>query len=311
MNFACAIITPHLLSTVDRWKSGAMTIAFGFNQILDSEITIPGAIPVGPSTAHAQSIHIGFGPEHLDATAPLYSVRDDTLLFHAPKVASYRCMPDKIEVCPYPRSDADWISGLLIATAIPAALWMQARFVMHAAAIVPKGASHAIAIAGASGAGKSVLTRQLLEQGASLLADDSVAFEITDAGVIASGLPGGIHHRSGRGDERYFEPVVPDRSVSLAPLGAILLLDGFADSFASAALDKVAACEKIIAHQHRPRIPATLGRIGPVLAQAATIADRIPVSLWRRREGAIMLSEREWEELSALSEHKDIQPLRQ
>ncbi len=262
-----------------------MTINFGFNQILDSDLLIPGAIPSDQSTARGQSIYIGYGPEHLDATAPLYSVQDDTLLFHAPEVANYRCTPDTIEVRPCPGSDHEWVTSLLIATAIPAALWMQGRFVLHAAAIVPKGASHAIAIAGTSGVGKSVLARQMLEQRASLLADDSVALEITAAGIIASGLPGGIHRRSGQGDERCFEPVASHLSVRSAPLGAILLLEDFADTFASTALNKVLACEKIIAHQHRPRIPAALGRIGPVLAQATIIADRIPVFIWRRREG--------------------------
>jgi hypothetical protein len=155
VNFVCAIITPRLLSTVDRWKSGAMTIAFGFNQILDSDVTIR----VGQLPMRGQAIHVGQGQEHLNDTAPPYSVRNDIPLFHAPKVANYRCTADMIEVCPCPGSDPEWISSLLIARAIPAAFWMQRRFVLFAAAIVPKRSTWAIAIAGASGADKAVLAR--------------------------------------------------------------------------------------------------------------------------------------------------------
>lgn len=276
-----------------------MTTAFGFNQVLDSTFAIPGAIQVAGSIG-TQSIRISAGPAQPNASRPLYMREGNALMFNAPNVASYRCQTDRIEVQPCPLSDPEWVTNLLVATALPAALWMQGRFVLHAAAVVPKGEGRCIAIAGASGAGKSVLAKQLLEQGASLLADDSVALDITDDGVMASGLPGGIYCRTGDGDERNFEPVSPGRSVRFAPLGAIILLEGFADSFASSALDKVTAIEKLLACQHRPRIPAALGRSGPALAQAAIVADRVPVSIWRRCHSDFTVSAMERDLLSAM-----------
>lgn len=294
--------TPHLLSRVDSWKSDTMTIAFGFDQILDSAIGIPGAIPVDGHIVSKPIIRVDLGPSQTNVNAPLYTRVDDGLMFNAANVATYQCQPDRIEVRPCPGSDPEWVSGLLIATAIPAALWMQGRFVLHAAAIVPKGASRAIAIAGASGAGKTVLAKQLLDQGANLLADDSVALELTDSGIVASGLPGGIHRRIDTEQERRFENVSPARSVKSAPLGAIIFLDGFAGRAEARRLDKIEAIEKTIAHQHRPRIPAALGRVGAVLAQAASIAERVPVGIWQRRKDQLSLSAIEQEMLTALLE---------
>jgi hypothetical protein len=290
----------HLLSSVESSKSIAMTVAIGFNQIIDSNISIPGAIPADPIVADARTLRIILGPEQTESDFPIYARTDDALLFNAPNVALYNCRPDVIEVGPYPEADPEWVSALLIATAMPAAFWMQGSFVLHAAAVVLNGASHAIAIAGAGGAGKSTLARQLLEQGARLLADDSVALETTELGIMASGLPGGIHLQTGDGENRSFEPVTSERSARSAPLGAIVVLDGFAADFESTALSKISALEKIIAHRHRPRIPAALGRSGTVLAQAARIAECIPVTIWRRREGAFTISEMEQAAFAAM-----------
>jgi hypothetical protein len=65
-------------------------------------------------------------------------------------------------------------------------------------------------------------------------------------------------------------------------------------------LSNISALEKIIAHRHRPRIPAALGRSGTVLAQAARIAECIPVTIWRRREGAFTISEMEQAAFAAM-----------
>lgn len=279
-----------------------MTIAFGFNQIIDTDIEIPGAVSGSGYAACERAIRINADTQCPNADAPIYTYGDGALVFTASKVANYRCKADSIEVNALPGADPDWVSGLLIATAIPAALWMQGRFVLHAAAIVPKGASRAIAIAGASGAGKTVLAKQMLDQGANLLADDSVALELTDSGIVASGLPGGIHLRIDNEQERCFENVSPARSVKSAPLGAIIFLDGFAGRAEARRLDKIEAIEKTITHQHRPHIPAALGRVGAVLAQAASITERVPVGIWQRRKDELSLSTVEHEMLLALLE---------
>lgn len=236
------------------------------------------------------------------ADAPLYARKDQALTFTASKVASYHCTADSIEVNPFSGADADWVSGLLIATALPAVLWMQNRFMLHAAAVVPKGSTRAVAIAGASGSGKTVLAKQLLDQGANLLADDSVALEPSGAVIVASGLPGGYHHSVEGDAERCFETLPAARSVKNAPLAAIIVLGGFADRFEAQSLNKMKALETIIACQHRPRIPTALGISAHMLAQAAEVAGSIPVSIWRRCKDGRVLSAAEREALSALLE---------
>ncbi len=277
-----------------------MTCLFGFGHIIDSNLAVRGAV-AGDHTAVAEGvIRIRTRPEQAIGDAPLYTRDDDALVFGAANVGRYRCQPQSIDVSPCPGANMEWVAALLIATALPAALWMQGKFVLHAAGIVLNGSSHAIAIAGRSGAGKSLLAAQLLAQGARLLGDDSLALAVTDAGVTACGLPGGTHCRIGKSDDRRFDPVAPNQSVLSAPLGAIIMLDGWAEAFDCTALSKTAAVAQIIANQHRPLVPAALEQRGPVLAQAAAIAERVPVVLWRRRDGETELAASELEAISAL-----------
>ena len=50
-----------------------MTIDFGFNQIIDTAILIPGAIPSGQQPRAGKVFVLATDQQHLDATAPLYS----------------------------------------------------------------------------------------------------------------------------------------------------------------------------------------------------------------------------------------------
>lgn len=277
-----------------------MTTFVGFGQAIDTILAVPGAISSSDAATGRRCIRINDGPEKANSDAPLYARHDNALVFSAPNIATYRCQPEFIAVSPCPGADAQWVTGLLLATALPATLWMQGKFVLHAAGIILKGASHAIAIAGPSGSGKSLLVAQLLNQGARLLGDDSLALEVTDAGISASGLPGGIHTRIGHSEKRRFEPVAPDRSVVSAPLGAIIVLGRCEGEFESGALNKLVAVEQIIANQHRPRIPFALARLGPVLGQAAAIVEQVPVNIWRRRHGQTALSPSEHKALMAM-----------
>lgn len=185
-----------------------MTRCIGFGQIIDTAIKVPGTVE-GNGAAVAGGISIAVASEASNTDAPLYERVNDTLIFSAPDVATYRCSADHIDIAPCPASDPEWVTALLIATALPASLWMQGRFMLHAAGIILKGSGRAIAIAGPSGSGKSTLVRQLLNEGAQLVGDDSLALEITCSGIIATGLPGGIHIRTGEGDDRRFEPIAP------------------------------------------------------------------------------------------------------
>ena len=270
-----------------------MTLCFGFGQTIDTALSVPGTISGGGDVG----ITIRAAPPHSIDGAPLYARDGDTLVFSAPDIATYRCAAGGLEVAPCPHADPAAVTGLLIATALPAVLWMQGRLMLHAAGVVMPGSETALAIVGPSGSGKSALAAQLLERGAWLLGDDSLTLELTDMGVMASGLPGGLHRVTGPESVRAFDAIAEEHSVRAAPLGAIIVLTGRADRVAVTPLNQTAALEQVLAHQHRPRIPAALGLSGAVLAQAAQIAARVPVQLWQRVEGQVALSD---EELSFL-----------
>lgn len=274
-----------------------MTRCVGFGQIIDTAIAVPGTV-ARDGAAVVGVISIAMASEATNTDAPLYERVNDTLIFSAPDVATYRCSSDRVEISPYSDADPEWVTALLIATALPATKWMQGQFMLHAAGIILKGSGHAIAIAGPSGSGKSTLVRQLLEEGARLVGDDSLALEVTDEGIISTGLPGGIHIRTGEGDDRCFEPIAAGQSALSAPLGAIIILGDRAKAFAHTKLGKTDAMEQIIANQHRPRIPAALGQVAAMLKQATVIAERIPVQVWRRQEGVEQLSALEREALT-------------
>lgn len=277
-----------------------MTLVLGYNQPLETALEIPGALDIFGAPPRSHGIRISVAPEQLETEKPLYTRTGEALNFHARKIACYRCLPDQIDVHPYAASDPDWVMGLLIATAIPAALWMQGHFVLHAAAIVPKGTHRAIAIAGASGVGKSTVTRQLLNSGAQLVADDSVALDVTPSGITASGLPGGVFVRTGTGDDRRFEPVRPNQSLLFAPLGAILILDQWDAQSSMTKLSKLEAAGHILGCRHRPRIVAQLDLLAPVLAQAVAVANQIPVYLWCRQKGHATLPTSECDMIAAM-----------
>jgi hypothetical protein len=269
----------HLHFEAETGNSGFMTQCYGFRQTIDATFPVPGTVASRAIVKPERQIRIRETRPHDNAGAPLYARAEQTLVFSAPGVATYRCRLDSIELAPCPQASRDEVIGLLLATALPATQWLQGKYVLHAAGVVLAGADEALAIVGPSGAGKSFLAAQLLAQGARLLGDDSLALELTDAGVMASGLPGGLYRRIDQGAARRFDAVLPGQSVESAPLGAIIVLG---DGDERIELNQTAALEQLIANQHRPRIPAALGRVGVLLAQAAAIAQQVPVSLWPR-----------------------------
>ena len=86
---------------------------------------------------------------------------------------------------------------MLMATALPAALWMRGETVLHAGAVLLPGMTHAVAFAGASGSGKSTMLRALLEHGARLVADDTVCVRAAANGYQVAGLSAGTQRRVG------------------------------------------------------------------------------------------------------------------
>lgn len=246
---------------------------FGFGQAIRSEVPVAGAIP-GAASGDA-SITIRMLQSEAARDEPLYRRDGEDLIFYAPDAGSYRCNAQEIAIAPNEDADAEFVKALLIATALPACLWMQGAFVLHAACVIPNGAEKAIAIAGASGAGKSTLAARMLDRGAKLVGDDSIAICQEQA---VCGLPGGIFLPTPTGGERTFRPADAAQISLGAGLGAIIMLDD-SHNGSMQKLDSIAAVQSLLAHRHRPRIPAILGLQQRSLEMAAAIARNVPVLL--------------------------------
>lgn len=263
---------------------------FGFGQGLESAIAIPGAIalPDTAATPPVLSITAATGPA--PGPGELYRIEDSAFIYSLAAIASFRCTRRSIALTAPDDVDAALIAELLIANALPAVLWQQGSFVLHASAVVLPGEDGAIAIAGASAAGKSSVAAALLDHGARLVGDDSLRIDCGEAGATVSGLPGGLFDTMVRGEQRGFTRVLPDRAVPSARLLGVAVLGERAASFQLDRVARLRAVELVLAHQHRPGIPALLDMRQSVVAQATAIARCVPVALWHRRAGDLTIN---------------------
>lgn len=276
----------------------------GYGLRLESQLAVPGAVV--DDRGGSPDVAISLEPARSTADAPVYARTPDGLCFVCPGVASYRISAHAITVAPDPDVPPDMVTGMLVATALPALLWLRGRFVLHAGAVRLPGAS-GLAIAGASGSGKSTILAQLARAGAALIGDDTIAFS-SATGTAASGLGGGWFAARTDGSGRTFVAVDAGQSCASAPIAAILLLDPHPEGDGGIVrLDPVAAVTSLLTHRHRPRVPALLGRTAEVLRDATLLAGAIPLYSWRRRAGAAMLTPAEWTLLDRIGIGEEIE----
>lgn len=248
---------------------------YGFGLRLASALPIPGALAgVADDPGDTLAIHWG-APAPLPPT-PRFERDGGAIVYHGPD-GGFRCDVDTIAVTPPPRPDLDDLGALLIANALPATLWRRGAYMLHAAAVRLKGGP-TIAIAGASGSGKSRAAAALVAAGGELIGDDSLALSLDLDGVVAAGLPGGWFARPDAGGARRFQPAPPGPARGVARLDLIATIDPDADHATATPLPALAAVEQLLRHRHRPQAVALLGREAAVLAQATALAARLPVA---------------------------------
>ena len=266
-------------------------VAFGLR--LRSVFAIPGAQPTpAADPGSAIDLHIDTGA----ATLPLvpgvppirmevFQLSGDTLLFEPPGIARYRFSlgESRLTVQPgvgVPLSD---VVALLLATALPAALWMRGDLVLHAAAALLPGCRRAVAFAGPSRVGKSLLLGRLIHHGSSIVAEDALCLRVRAGAAIASGLPACLFERPAPftlAKDRILTPVPLAQQAACAPLGAIVVLDRAAPPVPQR-LAGSAALAAILSHFHRPLVPRLLGRMPQLLPLVGRLASELPVYRWR------------------------------
>jgi hypothetical protein len=246
---------------------------FGFGLRMTSDLPVPGALP-GDSGDTGRAIRVAL--RALAAPPPEMGFsRDGEAIAYRHPCGLFRCEKERIDIDPDEQAELPDLGELLVANALPALLWLQGAFMLHAACVrLPNGP--AVAIAGPSGAGKSRLAASLIAAGAELIGDDSLALFATDQGILAKGLPGGWFARSPDGTERLFMHTVSGPVRGECLLDLLVVLGG--ESGEAMRLSPIAALEQLLHNRHRPQVPLLLGRQAEVLAQAATIARRLPIA---------------------------------
>lgn len=249
-----------------------------FDLIVDSAFDLPGAVEVDASAGSPDILIVPGNATLPDATTSLapYRMLGEMVEFTAAGVGRYLIDAGaRITVEAEPGGDREMLIALLIATALPAALWMRGDMAIHACAAVPVGAAGAIAVTAPSGGGKSTLLAAWAEAGAGVVADDVVRLSVADGIITAGGLPGGCFLPLPDSDDRGFLTFPRDQIMASAPLKALVQLDFAPGSPRLKRLDPLAALQLLIAARHRPKVPTLLGKNGALLATCGLLAPKV------------------------------------
>ena len=269
-----------------------------FGLLIQSELRVPGAVDCADSGA-APDVEIVLGAAALvKSGARLGPWRGDrfALLLEAEGVAKYLCeLGGRVVVEPAPGAREYDVLGLLIASALPALLWMRGDFALHACAVVMPGRSAAIAIAGRSGAGKSTVLRELIAAGARVVGEDVLRLRVANGVAEIRGLSSArfeVAEHGVPGGDRIEIPIPSASRLESADLAAVFTLTdrGAAGPPAFDRLDALASVGTLLAMRHRPRVPRLLGLEAFCLETAAALARHPPMYAWRRVEGETTLN---------------------
>jgi hypothetical protein len=248
-------------------------VQFGFGLQLASDVPVPGAID-----SYCDELRPSILIELLRPCEPSqesgFTFAAGAVVYRHP-CGQFRCEKDRISIEPSELVSLLDLGELLVANALPALLWQQGAFMLHAACVrLPNG--QAVAIAGQSGAGKSRLAASLVAAGAELIGDDSLALYAADHGILAKGLPGGWYARSPDGAEREFMYAVTGQARGECVLDLLVVLGS--EERIAPRLSPVDAIEQLLLNRHRPQVPLLLGQQARVLTQAAAIARQLPIA---------------------------------
>jgi len=267
--------------------------------LIKSEILIPGALPAELTSGMDADIEIVLGRAFLDSAVHRegpYRHAPGHLLFEIPGIAKYLCDDGRrITIEPARSASTEDITDMLIATALPALLWMRGEVVLHAAGIVPNGTDTVVAVCGPSGAGKSTILRNMVARGCRVVGDDTLRLRFEDDAVIASGLPGRYCWDSNNGPQRVGHDLRLEQTLVSARLGAVFILEWprLRPNTKRFARDSgVEALRHLLAQRHRPRVPQLVGNEGAFLARFASLAQS-EIIHWSREEGLTALTEEE------------------
>lgn len=262
---------------------------FGYGLFVQSDIAIPGTLPVEnlPPNIRPVIVEQLGRAETGDKDQPIYRLDGSGIVFSPPALGNFHIRRDHIGISLFPYADSEYAVALLVATALPALLWLRGAFMLHAAGVILPGEDAVTAIAGTSGAGKSTIASALLREGAKLVGDDSLCLTLQGERVSVSGLPGGLFLAGPK--DRIFLPTRPDQVSEGGMLARILFLRDVGEGQGDAIkrIEALEATELLLTNRHRPAVPALLGQHRFVLQSAAQLFKSVPLLSWSRCKGEL------------------------
>lgn len=276
----------------------------GFGLVIHSEIPLPGAV-LGNSGL-APNITIAKAPVPEPPTVGVFRQSEGIVHGSHDGIARFACAKGgRVDVELAASSDVEATGKLLIASALPATLWLRDEIVLHAAVAVIGAGAHAIGIAGGSGEGKSTVLSQLLQRNARIVADDAARLTRAPQRWTAAGLPGGYFAPADEGailGERAFVPVAPDQRQQSASLCALFELARGTET-EPARFDRLEGADALAAllrARHRAVVPRLLGTEAHHLNEFIALSREVSVYRWTRPEGTVALAEEEYDQLRTL-----------
>ncbi len=260
----------------------------GYGLTIASMFPLPGALPGGTGPS---DLAVVAGPARLAGEAIQsgpYRHSGKALELEIADVGRFVLTdPNRLEVAATPGCDPHVLGAYIIASGLPMLLWRRGGVLFHAAGLALPGRA-VVALAGASGVGKSTLSQALLELGACLIGDDTLWLPTPDSREIC-GLSGGQFHRTALG-EPVFHALPGSRQSDPAPLDVLVVLDRSGKVPGLQKLAGLDALQALLAVRHRPRVAALLGREPDVLAACAKLAALLPVYRLTMQEGQVAAS---------------------
>ena len=186
-----------------------------------------------------------------------------------------------------------FIAGHLVANAIPAALWMQGERLLHAGAFRLPGLSSAVLIAGDSGAGKSTVLAQMVDEGALLIAEDACTLRMEGEQVHVSGFSAQIQLSHGGEAEHRCAVAVPAEQqlpTGIAATLVVLETNSAREQVAPLGLQGIEKLQALLRHRYRSVVSTLLGRDPEDLRWWAEYADCLSVYSWNPR----LVARAEW-----------------
>jgi hypothetical protein len=246
---------------------------------VDSAVEIPGALAAETGAADLRVMLGEAKVGEVERSLGPYSLGAEGVLFAMPGVARFLCRRDGAEIVVQPEGAAAerQAAAFMIATAIPAALWLRGEMVLHGAAAVPAGREAAVGFLGASGAGTSTLLAKQVDEGAQAVAEDSFRVWWEGEQWRVAGLPGGVWLRE-PGDaldaERRFRQFGAGQSVASSPMRGLVVL---AQGAETARVRGLAVLEGLLRQRHRAAVCKLVDGEAALLKKWAALAASVPL----------------------------------